>query len=70
MLPCLSPKEVSLSREKYGSNELDFKKENKFIDALKSLLKEPMVVLLLKWMNRKESVFTIKNKTDKVHSPN
>lgn len=43
----LSDKEVIEARSKFGHNALDFKKENGFIDALKSLAKEPMVVLLL-----------------------
>ena len=32
---------------KYGSNELSFEKENGLLDALKSIAKEPMVLLLL-----------------------
>lgn len=43
----LSDEQVIEARSKYGHNALDFKKENGFIDALKSLAKEPMVVLLL-----------------------
>ncbi len=43
----LSDQEVIEARTKFGHNALDFKKENGFIDALKSLAKEPMVVLLL-----------------------
>ncbi len=43
----LSEAQVLLAREKYGHNKLDFKKENAIIAALKSLAKEPMVVLLL-----------------------
>lgn len=43
----LSDEQVIEAREKFGHNALDFKKENGFIDALKSLVKEPMVVLLL-----------------------
>lgn len=43
----LTTKQVLESREKHGPNTLDYKKENGFIDALKSLGKEPMVILLL-----------------------
>ena len=43
----LSDEQVIEARSKFGHNALDFKKENGFIDALKSLAKEPMVVLLL-----------------------
>jgi Ca2+-transporting ATPase len=38
---------INLSREEHGINQLHYKKENGFIDALKSLAKEPMVILLL-----------------------
>jgi Ca2+-transporting ATPase len=43
----LTLKEVTQSRAKYGSNSFDFKKENSLFLALKSLLSEPMVILLL-----------------------
>lgn len=43
----LSDREVIEARAKYGQNILDYKKENGFIDAIKSLAKEPMVILLL-----------------------
>ncbi len=43
----LQEEEVIASRNKFGSNTLDFKKENSFLASLKSLAKEPMVVLLL-----------------------
>lgn len=43
----LSDREVIDARSKYGVNSLSFKKENGFIDALKGLAKEPMVILLL-----------------------
>ena len=42
----LTNDQVLSAREKYGHNKLEFKKENGFIDALKSLAKEPMVSLL------------------------
>lgn len=43
----LTDEEVLASRQKSGSNTLQFKKENGFLDALKSIAKEPMVILLL-----------------------
>ncbi|MDB4264508.1 cation-translocating P-type ATPase [bacterium] len=43
----LTDKEVTTSREKFGSNIFNYKKENSFLDALKSIAKEPMVILLL-----------------------
>ncbi len=43
----LSQEQVLAAREKFGSNSLDYKKENGFLEALKSLAKEPMVILLL-----------------------
>jgi len=43
----LTEKEVTASREKNGTNNLEFKKINPILDAAKSLLKEPMVILLL-----------------------
>ena len=43
----LNQAQVSASRTAHGSNTLTFKKENGFWEALKTLAKEPMVVLLL-----------------------
>lgn len=43
----LNDEQIKTSREKFGKNTLNFKKENGFIDALKSLSKEPMIILLL-----------------------
>jgi Ca2+-transporting ATPase len=43
----LSQQEVLAAREKFGGNSLDYKKENGFLEAAKSLVKEPMVILLL-----------------------
>ena len=51
--------EVLDSREKYGYNKLEYKKDNGFIDALKTLVKEPMVILLL----IASSVYFISGKT-------
>ena len=43
----LSPEQVVESREKYGSNQFNFKRESGFWGALKRVLKEPMVILLI-----------------------
>jgi len=43
----LTTAQVLSAREKFGSNSLDYKKENDFLDAVKGLAKEPMVILLL-----------------------
>ncbi|MFN0083670.1 MAG: cation-translocating P-type ATPase [Ferruginibacter sp.] len=43
----LTNEQVIIAREKYGQNKLQYKKENGFLDALKSLAKEPMLLLLL-----------------------
>jgi P-type Ca2+ transporter type 2C len=43
----LSAAQVIIAREKHGQNKLQYKKENGFLDALKSLAKEPMLILLL-----------------------
>ena len=43
----LTQTQVLEARERYGSNNLNFKKESGFLYALKNLLKEPMVILLL-----------------------
>ncbi len=43
----LTSDKVLQSRKTYGRNELDYKKENAFLNVIKSLLTEPMVLLLL-----------------------
>ncbi len=43
----LTDQQVVESRAKHGPNTLNYRKENGLIDALKSLAKEPMVILLL-----------------------
>ncbi len=43
----LTTREVLESRKKYGKNEVNYEKENGFGKAVKELLKEPMVALLL-----------------------
>ena len=43
----LTGQQVADARKKYGANALEYKKESGFVDAVKSLVKEPMVLLLL-----------------------
>jgi P-type Ca2+ transporter type 2C len=43
----LTNEQVIIARDKYGLNQLLYKKTNGFLDALKSLVKEPMLILLL-----------------------
>ena len=43
----LNSEQVLDSRIKYGSNTIYYKKENPILDAIKSLAKEPMIILLL-----------------------
>lgn len=43
----LNDSEVLASRKKFGSNILESKKKNHFLEAIKGLVKEPMVILLL-----------------------
>ncbi|HVV54895.1 MAG TPA: cation-translocating P-type ATPase [Mucilaginibacter sp.] len=43
----LDDEQVLASRRQYGNNRLVYKKSNSFIDAVKSLIQEPMVILLL-----------------------
>lgn len=43
----LTDQQVEASKYEHGTNSLNYKKENSFIDALKSIAKEPMVILLL-----------------------
>ena len=43
----LNDEQVVDAREKHGLNQLSYKKENGFVDALKGLAKEPMLILLL-----------------------
>ncbi len=43
----LTNEQVLASRVKHGFNRLVYKKENGFLNAIKSLAKEPMVILLL-----------------------
>ena len=43
----LTNDQVIISRKTHGRNTLDYKKENSLLDALKSIVKEPMVILLV-----------------------
>lgn len=43
----LSQDQVLEAKEKYGNNTLNFKNENGLLFALKNLVKEPMIILLL-----------------------
>ena len=43
----LTTEQVILARKKFGQNTLNYKQENTFLDAIKSLAKEPMIILLL-----------------------
>ncbi|WP_421978772.1 cation-translocating P-type ATPase [Roseivirga seohaensis] len=42
----LTSEEVTQARKNFGGNTLDYKQENNVLDAIKKLVKEPMVVLL------------------------
>ena len=46
-IPGLTDAQVLQSRQLHGSNTLDFKKDYVFLKALKNLIKDPMVILLL-----------------------
>jgi len=43
----LDDEQVLAAREGYGLNKLSYKKENRLVDALKSLAQQPMLILLL-----------------------
>ncbi len=43
----LDDAQVFLAREKFGQNKLNYKKENRFLDVVKSIAKDPMIILLL-----------------------
>ena len=43
----LTDEQVLESRRQYGANRLDFKESNRFLDILKGLVHEPMILLLL-----------------------
>ena len=43
----LTDVQVLAAREKFGSNQLTYKKRNRFLEAVVGLIKEPMIILLL-----------------------
>ncbi len=43
----LDDKQVILAREKFGQNKLDYKKDNNFLDTLKRIAQDPMIIILL-----------------------
>jgi Ca2+-transporting ATPase len=43
----LNNEQVILARKKFGQNKLDYKKENTFLETLKRIAKDPMIILLL-----------------------
>ena len=43
----LTDEQVLQAKIKYGSNQLSYKKENGFLNAVKNVIKEPMIILLL-----------------------
>ncbi|MBP7644635.1 MAG: cation-translocating P-type ATPase [Saprospiraceae bacterium] len=43
----LTNEQVILAREKFGQNKLDYKKENSFLDTVKRIAQDPMMILLL-----------------------
>ncbi len=43
----LSNEQVILAREKFGRNQLDYKKESTFLNTLKRIVQDPMMILLL-----------------------
>ncbi len=55
----LSDEQVIAAREKFGRNELQYKKENTFLTLLQRTVKEPMVILLL----TAASIYFISGKT-------
>jgi len=56
----LTDEQVLAARVKYGENQLAYKKENGFFAAVKSIAKEPMVILLL----ATSSIYFISGKID------
>ena len=43
----LSEEQVTESRNRYGTNKLEYRKKSAFFEALRGLVKEPMVILLM-----------------------
>jgi len=55
----LTNEQVILAREKFGQNKSDYKKENGFLDTVKRIGKDPMMILLL----AASSIYFISGKT-------
>ena len=55
----LTNEQVISAREKFGRNKLDYKKGNEFLDTVKRIVKDPMMVLLL----AASSIYFISGKT-------
>ena len=55
----LTNEQVILAREKFGKNKLNYKKENSFLDTVKRIAKDPMMILLL----AASSIYFISGKT-------
>ena len=55
----LTIEQVILAREKFGKNKLNYKKENSFLDTVKRIAKDPMMILLL----AASSIYFISGKT-------
>ncbi len=55
----LTNEQVVFAREKFGQNKLDYKKGNEFLDTIKRIAKDPMMVLLL----AASSIYFISGKT-------
>jgi P-type Ca2+ transporter type 2C len=58
-IPGLTNEQVILARKKFGGNKLDYKKENNFLDTIKRIAKDPMMLLLL----AASSIYFISGKT-------
>ena len=43
----LTYEQVIIAREKFGPNKLHYNKENSFLDTVKRIAKDPMMILLL-----------------------
>jgi len=55
----LNSQQVILAREKFGENKLNYKKENSLVDAIKRIVQDPMIILLL----AASSIYFISGKT-------
>ena len=55
----LNSQQVILAREKFGENKLNYKKENSLVTAIKRIVQDPMIILLL----AASSIYFISGKT-------